>query len=57
MAYQHLFYAKSCLYIYIKYTWFVNEYVVGKFLNKSKIICLHIVKWFKVLLTNIVNSI
>ena len=36
-----LFNAKSYLYIYIKYIWFINEEIVGNIWNKPQLICLH----------------
>ena len=44
-----LFNAKSSLYIYIKYM--ICKHILSiMFLNKPELICLHTVKWFKVLL-------
>ena len=40
--------AKSSLYIYIKYIWFVNILLIT-FLNKPTLILLHTIKWFQVL--------
>ena len=37
---------------YILYIWFVNKLFLGNILNKPELICLHIVQWFQVLLSN-----
>ena len=47
-----LFNAKSCLYIYIKYIWFVKN-----ILNKPELIFLHTVAWLQVFHSNTNNSI
>ena len=47
---EHI-YAESCLYIYIKYIWFVNSFF-EIFLNEPKLILLYNVKWFQVFLSN-----
>ena len=37
--------------------WFVNEYFVDDILNNPELICLHKIKWFRVLLFNANSSI
>ena len=43
--------------IYIRYLWFLNELFVGNILKKPKLICLHTVEWFQVLISGPDNSI
>ena len=48
-----LFKPNSYSYVYIKYKGFVNEYMSTIFLNRPELICMHTVKWFKVLQSDI----
>ena len=52
-----LFNAKSFLYTYIRYIWFVKHILLVMFLNEPKLIFLHTVKWFQQLLSITNNSI
>ena len=49
-------YLMPSLYIYIKYIWFVNILLI-RFLKEPRLIHLHAVKWFQVLLWITNNSI